>query len=97
MTTPAPVVPNITMTGKVMTGYQGWFNAAGDGADRGWRHWGGQPPRPGDVTVDMWPDMSETDPDERFATGFKHPRWLQVLPNGDVLAAEALTVSGGIR
>ena len=32
-----------------------------------------------------------------FATGLKHPRWLQVLPNGDVLAAEALTVSGGIR
>jgi glucose/arabinose dehydrogenase len=25
-----------------------------------------------------------------FATGLKHPRWLQVLENGDVLAAEAL-------
>jgi len=60
------------MTGKVMTGYQGWFNAAGDGAERGWRHWGGQPPHPGEVTVDMWPDMTETDPAERFATGFKH-------------------------
>ena len=32
-----------------------------------------------------------------FATGLKHPRWLQVLPNGDVLAAEALTVAGRIR
>jgi glucose/arabinose dehydrogenase len=32
-----------------------------------------------------------------FAAGLKHPRWLQVLPNGDVLAAEALTVSGGIQ
>ena len=32
-----------------------------------------------------------------FATGLKHPRWLEVLPNGDVLAAEALTVAGGIR
>ena len=32
-----------------------------------------------------------------FATGLKHPRWLHVLPNGDVLAAEALTLSGGIR
>ena len=31
------------------------------------------------------------------ATGLKHPRWLQVLPNGDVPAAEALTVSGAIR
>jgi glucose/arabinose dehydrogenase len=27
-----------------------------------------------------------------FATGLKHPRWIQVLPNGDVLAAESLTI-----
>src|SRR5271156_152695 len=27
-----------------------------------------------------------------FATGLKHPRWIQVLPNGDVLAAESLTM-----
>lgn len=32
-----------------------------------------------------------------FAAGLKHPRWLHVLPNGDVLAAEALSVPGGIR
>jgi glucose/arabinose dehydrogenase len=31
-----------------------------------------------------------------FATGLKHPRWLHVLPNGDVLAAEALQTPGGI-
>ena len=29
-----------------------------------------------------------------FATGLKHPRWIHVLPNGDVLVAEALTVAG---
>ena len=29
-----------------------------------------------------------------FATGLKHPRWIQVLPNGDVLVAEALSVPG---
>src|SRR3712207_3656446 len=34
---------------------------------------------------------------DAFAAGLKHPRWLHVLPNGDVLAAEALTVSGGVR
>jgi glucose/arabinose dehydrogenase len=28
-----------------------------------------------------------------FATGLKHPRWIQVLPNGDVLIAEATNVS----
>jgi glucose/arabinose dehydrogenase len=32
-----------------------------------------------------------------FATGLKHPRWLHVLPQGEVLAAEALSVPGGIR
>lgn len=32
-----------------------------------------------------------------FATGLKHPRWIQVLSNGDVLAAEALMAAGGIR
>lgn len=25
-----------------------------------------------------------------FASGFKHPRWIEVLPNGDVLVADAL-------
>ena len=29
-----------------------------------------------------------------FATGLKHPRWIHVLPNGDVLVAEALTCAG---
>ena len=32
-----------------------------------------------------------------FATGLKHPRWIHVLPNGDVLTAEALSEPGGIR
>lgn len=32
-----------------------------------------------------------------FATGLKHPRWLQVLPGGDVLAAESLFTPGGAR
>lgn len=30
-----------------------------------------------------------------YATGLKHPRWIHVLPNGDVLVAEALGVPGG--
>jgi glucose/arabinose dehydrogenase len=32
-----------------------------------------------------------------FATGLKHPRWIHVLPNGDVLIAEANQVAGPIR
>ena len=29
-----------TLTGKIMCGYQGWFNCSGDGTTRGWVHWG---------------------------------------------------------
>jgi glucose/arabinose dehydrogenase len=32
-----------------------------------------------------------------FATGLKHPRWIHVLPNRDVLVAEALAVPAPIR
>ena len=30
----------------------------------------------------------------RFAEGLAHPRWLYVLPNGDMLVAESSTVPG---
>lgn len=32
-------VDTSTLAGKVMCGYQGWFNAEGDGASRGYNHW----------------------------------------------------------
>jgi hypothetical protein len=32
-----------------------------------------------------------------LATGLLHPRWIHVLPNGDVLVAEALGVAGRIK
>lgn len=32
-----------------------------------------------------------------FATGLDHPRWIEVLPNGDVLTAEAMFAPGGIK
>src|SRR4029077_9018155 len=32
-----------------------------------------------------------------FATGLKHPRWINVLPNGDVLIAESNQIAGPIR
>src|SRR3954469_15314584 len=32
-----------------------------------------------------------------FATGLKHPRWIEVLPNGDVLIAEATQIAGAPR
>jgi hypothetical protein len=62
-----------TLTGKIMCGYQGWFNAPGDGAGRGWVHWGSSNKfEPGYCTVDWWPDMTEYDADEKFLTGFQY-------------------------
>jgi hypothetical protein len=46
--------------GLVMAGYQGWFNAEGDGADLGWKHFEKNGEfRPGMCTIDLWPDVSE--------------------------------------
>jgi len=59
-----------SMVGKVLCGYQGWFNAGGDGANLGFHHWtkDEQTPRPGNARIDLWPDMTECGPEERFAT-----------------------------
>lgn len=61
-----------TLSNKVMCGYQGWFNAEGDGAERGWVHWTRRRGTlaPGNAKIDLWPDVSELGADERFATGF---------------------------
>ncbi len=67
-------VDTSTLTGKVMCGYQGWFNCYGDGADLGWTHWArhqGKTFAPGNVAVDLWPDVSEYDDAELFETGFR--------------------------
>lgn len=46
--------------GLVMAGYQGWFNAPDDGANRGWYHYKGRNGfRPGSCSIDMWPEVSE--------------------------------------
>jgi hypothetical protein len=67
-------VDTSTLSNKVMCGYQGWFNAEGDGAERGWVHWTKRrgPLAPGNAKIDLWPDVSELGADERFATDFKH-------------------------
>jgi hypothetical protein len=57
--------------GLIMSGYQGWFRAEGDGAERGWGHFG----RRGEFdvdnnTIDIWPDVSEYE--KTYETSFKH-------------------------
>lgn len=46
--------------GLLMAGYQGWFNAPGDGTGRGWHHYEKRGCfKPGSCTIDLWPDVSE--------------------------------------
>ncbi|MCP5114510.1 MAG: xylosidase/arabinosidase [bacterium] len=60
----AQTVDPSTIEGKVLFGYQGWFNCPGDGSDRGWRSWSRGTPNAGTLTIDMYPDLSELDADE---------------------------------
>ena len=65
-----------TLRGKIMCGYQGWFRCPGDAADMGWIHWSHTAERiaPQTLCFEMWPDVSECGPSERFvAPGFTYP------------------------
>jgi hypothetical protein len=68
-----PEVDVSTLHGKVVSGYQGWFNTPEDGAGRNWVSWdrNGRM-KPGSCTIDLWPDTSELDADEKYATNFLH-------------------------
>ena len=66
-------VDTSTMHKKVMCGYQGWFATEGDGAGKGWFHYSTRGRfKPGQCSIDLWPDMSELDADEKYVTPFKH-------------------------
>ncbi|MFF2093011.1 carbohydrate-binding protein [Paenibacillus sp. NPDC058174] len=61
-----PSTPQTTggdVVGKVFAGYQGWFNAAGDGSPNGgWIHWSKNSSAPGtgsNVNFDLYPDLRE--------------------------------------
>ena len=53
-----------TLDRKVLIGYQGWFTCPSDGSDR-WTHWSRGVPTPESLTVELYPDLTELDPDER--------------------------------
>ncbi len=58
--------------GLIMAGYQGWFNAPGDGAQMGWNHYATQGRfEPGYCKVDFWPDIKEYQ--KTYVTPFKTP------------------------
>ena len=64
---------NNSIEGKILAGYQGWFNAKGDGSGLTWKHYANSKQfNPGNTSVDFWPDVSELDKDELFKTEFVH-------------------------
>jgi hypothetical protein len=53
-------VDPFTLSGKVLLGYQDWFNCPGDGAaDNNWRSWARGVPAADRLTVDLHPDLRE--------------------------------------
>jgi len=63
---------NTSILGKVLAGYQGWFNSDSDGSNLDWKHYKTSTGEfePGKVTIDFWPDMSEANEDEKYPTPF---------------------------
>lgn len=72
-----PPVSN-SLVGKVICGYQGWFNCYGDGSPvNSWRHWApgnyktsDKLPSAGYVSFEVYPDLSDYQPDCLYQTGF---------------------------
>jgi hypothetical protein len=60
-----------TLSNKLLFGYQAWFACTNDGSPPNrWVHWfRSQTPVATNATFDFWPDISELDADELFATG----------------------------
>jgi hypothetical protein len=62
-----------SLIGNHVVGYQGWFGCPGDKGANRWFHWfRGQQSTPGaELTVDLWPDVSELSAEDRCKTGLK--------------------------
>ena len=68
------------LTGKVICGYQAWFNCYGDGsAVERWAHWSAGKyrsndgfPAPGHLSIEAYPDVSEYEPTSLYQTGFSN-------------------------
>ena len=68
------------LTGKVICGYQAWFNCYGDGSSvERWAHWSSGRyrsndgfPAPGHLSIEVYPDISEYEPTSLFQTGFSN-------------------------
>jgi len=62
-----------TMEGKVFVGYQGWFTPQDQSGNWIWWHYGlDRKFEPGTCGIDMWPDTTDLDADERIPTPFRN-------------------------
>jgi hypothetical protein len=60
-----------TLKGKLILGYQGWFDCSNDGAGLDWRYWAPGGSLAAGILVDMLPDASELPAAERCLTSMK--------------------------
>ena len=64
---------NNSIEGKILAGYQGWFNAKGDGSNLKWKHYGNNAKfYPGSASIDFWPEMDEIQKSNQYKTTFKY-------------------------
>ena len=64
---------NNAIEGKILAGYQGWFNAKGDGSKLNWKHYGNNAKfYPGSTSIDFWPEMDEIQQSNQYKTAFKY-------------------------
>lgn len=65
--------PNNSIEGKILAGYQGWFNTKNDGEGLEWKHYQNKKGfMPGSCSIDYWPDMTEYADHHSYKTPFKH-------------------------
>src|SRR5271170_2184783 len=69
----APTASHDDLDHKLVVGFQGWFTCPTDALAHGrWVHWfAGNKPDAAHFRVDLMPDMSELQPDERCPTTLK--------------------------
>jgi hypothetical protein len=70
----ASEVDPTTLNRKLLMGYQGWFACPNDGSPvNAWVHWfRNNTPTAMNLTIDFWPDTSEFEADELFATSLTY-------------------------
>src|SRR4051812_40106940 len=83
-------VDHSTLNGKVLFGYQGWFDCPGSW-NGNWSHWSGGAPNGTNTQVDMYPDLSEFPKSDLCQAGSltvgANPAYLFSARNADIVDA----------